>query len=754
MELSPAFHSIVQQWFARRFPGGPTPAQVEGWPRIGAGRDVLIAAPTGSGKTLAAFLVCIDRLLRASVREDVSEAIDVVYVSPLKALARDIHQNLEIPLAEIRSLASEQGIVLPDVRAQVRTGDTSAGARAAMTRRPPHILVTTPESLYLLVTAQRSREQLRRVRTVIVDEIHAVARDKRGSHLSLTLERLDALGEHRPQRIGLSATQRPIETIARLLVGAGPGRSTANGAPACEVVDLGHRRALDLAIELPDSELEAVISHEQWADVLDRIAREVKAHRTTLIFVNTRRLAERIAHLLSERLGPDQVAAHHGSLSRDRRLRLEERLRAGDLKALVATASLELGIDIGPIELVCQIGSPRSLGTFLQRVGRSGHALGVTPKGRLYPTSRDELVESAALLRGVRAGKLDTIEPPQAPLDILAQQIVAACAAEPWHEDALFALVRQAAPYAELTRQDFESVVEMLAEGMQTGRGRRAAYLHRDRVNGVLRGRRAARLAALTSGGAIPETADYKVVADPDDTVVGTVNEDWAIESMAGDIFLLGSTSWRIRRVEAGIVRVVDAAGAPPSVPFWLGEAPARTAELSSEVSDLRERVGARLASGDEAAARGLGRERERRGAGGGPRDRPLLVGGRDRPRSIADPARRRLRAVLRRDGRHAAGDSCAVRRPGQSRARPGASQAVLPVLRFRVAGGRRRRCGRAVPRPPAEHAALGHLAFPLRSNSPRHPRAGVAPLADVPGALALEPRPRLGRAANAGRQA
>ncbi len=604
MELSPAFHSIVQQWFARRFPGGPTPAQIEGWPRIGAGRDVLIAAPTGSGKTLAAFLVCIDRLLQTSVREDVPEAIDVVYVSPLKALARDIHQNLEIPLAEIRSLASEQGIVLPDVRAQVRTGDTSAGARAAMTRRPPHILVTTPESLYLLVTAQRSREQLRRVRTVIVDEIHAVARDKRGSHLSLTLERLDALGEHRPQRIGLSATQRPIETIARLLVGTGPGRSTANGAPACEVVDLGHRRALDLAIELPDSELEAVISHEQWADVLDRIAREVKAHRTTLIFVNTRRLAERIAHLLSERLGPDQVAAHHGSLSRDRRLRLEERLRAGDLKALVATASLELGIDIGPIELVCQIGSPRSLGTFLQRVGRSGHALGVTPKGRLYPTSRDELVESAALLRGVRAGKLDTIEPPRAPLDILAQQIVAACAAEPWHEDALFALVRQAAPYAELTRQDFESVVEMLAEGIQTGRGRRAAYLHRDRVNGVLRGRRAARLAALTSGGAIPETADYKVVADPDDTVVGTVNEDWAIESMAGDIFLLGSTSWRIRRVEAGIVRVVDAAGAPPSVPFWLGEAPARTAELSCEVSDLREQVGARLASGDEAAAR------------------------------------------------------------------------------------------------------------------------------------------------------
>jgi ATP-dependent Lhr-like helicase len=604
MSLSPRFHPVLQQWFAQRFPGGPTPAQVEGWPRIAAGHDVLIAAPTGSGKTLAAFLVCIDKLLQAGLAGELPEGIDVVYVSPLKALARDIHQNLETPLAEIRTLASEHGIMLPDLRVQVRTGDTSPGARAAMGRRPPHILVTTPESLYLLVTAQKSREQLRRVRTVIVDEIHAVARDKRGSHLSLTLERLDALGEHPPQRIGLSATQRPLETIARLLVGAGPGRSMANGSPACEVVDLGHRRALDLAIELPDSELEAVISHEQWADVLDRIAREVTAHRTTLVFVNTRRLAERIAHLLGERLGPDQVAAHHGSLSRDRRLRLEERLRAGDLKALVATASLELGIDIGPVELVCQIGSPRSLGTFLQRVGRSGHALGATPKGRLYPTSRDELVESVALLRGVRAGKLDAIEPPVAPLDILAQQIVAAAAAEPWSEDALFALVKQAAPYAALTRQDFDAVVEMLAEGMQTGRGRRAAYLHRDRVNGVVRGRRAARLAALTSGGAIPETADYKVVADPDDTVVGTVNEDWAIESMAGDIFLLGSTSWRIRRVEAGIVRVVDAAGAPPSVPFWLGEAPARTAELSWEVSDLREQIGAHLAASGEAGAR------------------------------------------------------------------------------------------------------------------------------------------------------
>jgi ATP-dependent Lhr-like helicase len=598
------FHPLVQQWFARRFPEGPMPAQVEGWPRIAEGRDVLIAAPTGSGKTLAAFLVCIDRLLRAGPGGARAGSVDVVYVSPLKALARDIHQNLETPLAEIGALAAGQGIAIPEVRAQVRTGDTPASARAAMARKPPHILVTTPESLYLLVTAQKSREQLRRVRAVIVDEIHAVARDKRGSHLSLTLERLDALAGARPQRIGLSATQRPIERIARLLVGAPDRAAPDPGAPPdCAIVDLGHRRALDLAIELPGSELAAVMSHEQWSEVLDRIAAEVTAHRTTLVFVNTRRMAERIAHLLGERLGGDQVAAHHGSLSRDRRFRLEERLRAGDLKALVATASLELGIDIGPVELVCQIGSPRSLGTFLQRVGRSGHARGATPKGRLYPTTRDELVESAALLRGVRDGKLDTIEPPVAPLDILAQQIVAAASAEAWREDDLFALVRRAAPYAALPREDFDAVVEMLSEGIQTGRGRRGAYLHRDRVNGVLRGRRAARIAALTSGGAIPETADYKVVADPDDVMVGTVNEDWAIESMGGDVFLLGSTSWRIRRVEAGIVRVTDAAGAPPSVPFWLGEAPGRTVELSIEVSDLRAEVGARLAEGDTAGA-------------------------------------------------------------------------------------------------------------------------------------------------------
>jgi ATP-dependent Lhr-like helicase len=624
-----SFHPAVRAWFERRFPQGPTEPQAAGWPAIASGEDTLIAAPTGSGKTLAAFLVAIDRLLRERAggggpaeRSGASDerspgsggadgdggrpeddAVEVVYVSPLKALAADIQQNLQTPLAEIRATAAELGLDAPALRVLLRTGDTASSARAAMVKRPPHLLVTTPESLYLMVTAGKSRERLRRVRAVIVDEIHAVARDKRGAHLALTLARLDALCERRPQRIGLSATQRPIEAIARLLVGVGEGRPRDDGTPACRIIDLGHRRALDLAIDLPGSPLEAVASHEQWGEILDAIAGHVARHRTTLVFVNTRRLAERLAHLLAERVGEDRVAAHHGSLSKERRLALESRLRAGDLKALVATASLELGIDIGPVELVCQIGSPRSLATFLQRVGRSGHARGATPKGRLYPTTRDELVESAALLRGVRAGRLDRVLPPVAPLDILAQQIVAACASGAWGEDDLYALCRRAAPYADLDRADFDAVVEMLAEGIRTGRGRRGAWLHHDRVNGVLRARRAARIAALTSGGAIPETADYKVLADPDDTVVGTVNEDWAIESMAGDIFLLGSTSWRIRRVEAGVVRVVDAQGAPPSVPFWLGEAPARTAELSAEVSDLRAHLGRFLATGDTAGA-------------------------------------------------------------------------------------------------------------------------------------------------------
>jgi ATP-dependent Lhr-like helicase len=600
-----SLHPAVQTWFRRRFPDGPTLPQAGGWVEIAAGRDTLIAAPTGSGKTLAAFLVCIDRLYRAhEAGALLTDGPQVAYVSPLKALAVDIHQNLEDPLREIAEVAGELGLDPPHIGVAVRTGDTAASERAAMLRRPPNFLVTTPESLYLMVTAERSRAMLEGVQTVILDEIHAVAGNKRGSHLALTLERLHHVAAIPPQRIGLSATQRPINAIARLLVGAGPDRSDPNGAPNCAVVDVGHQRDLDLALELPDDELGAVASAEQMGEILDRITEHVKSHSTTLVFVNTRRMAERIAHQMGERLGEDQVAAHHGSLSKERRQRVESRLRAGDLRALVATASLELGIDIGPVELVCQIGSPRSLATFLQRVGRSNHTRFGTPRGVLYPTSREELVECAALLRGTRAGSLDAIVQPVAPLDIVAQQIVAECAAEEWPEDGLFDLIRRAAPFAELSRKDFDDVVELVSEGITTGRGRRAAYLHRDRVNGRLKGRRGARLAALTSGGAIPELGDYRVVAEPDDTFVGTVNEDWAIESMAGDVFLLGTTSWRIRRVEPGTVRVIDAQGAPPSVPFWLGEAPGRTKELSDEVSDLRAKVGGWLERGDPDSAR------------------------------------------------------------------------------------------------------------------------------------------------------
>ena len=591
-------HPAVRTWFEGRFPEGPTEPQARGWARIADGEHTLIAAPTGSGKTLAAFLVCIDRIYRDhEAGKETGDGPRVVYVSPLKALAVDIHQNLDGPLREIEAVAATLGLEAPEVRVAVRTGDTGASERAAMLKRPPNFLITTPESLYLLVTAERSRAMLSEVATVIVDEIHAVAGNKRGSHLALTLERLEHVAARSPQRIGLSATQRPIETVARLLVGAGPDRSNPDGSPRCSIVDTGHQRSLDLALELPDDELGAVASAEQMGEILNLIAGHVKEHRTTLVFVNTRRMAERVAHQLGERLGDDQVAAHHGSLSRDRRQRIESRLRSGDLRALVATASLELGIDIGPVELVCQVGSPRSFSTFIQRVGRSNHTRHGTPRGILYPSTRDELVECAALLRGARSGRLDAIHPPVAPLDILAQQIVAECAGQDWTESELFDLAKRAAPYASLSRSDFDDAVSLVSEGIRTGRGRRAAYLHRDRVNGRLRGRRGARLAALTSGGAIPELGDFRVVAEPDDVLVGTVNEDWAIESMAGDVFLLGTTSWRIRRVEPGTVRVVDARGAPPSVPFWLGEAPGRTDELSEEVSALRAAMEKRLAA-------------------------------------------------------------------------------------------------------------------------------------------------------------
>ncbi len=595
-----AFHPAVARWFETSFPHGPSAPQRQGWPKVAAGRSTLIAAPTGSGKTLAGFLMCINRLYLDHLSGRSTAGARVAYVSPLKALAVDIAENLERPLAEIAEISTGMGLGAPDLTIGVRTGDTTASERAAMVRSPPTFVVTTPESLYLMVTAAKSRAILQSVDTVIVDEIHALARDKRGAHLALTLERLEHVCDSAPVRIGLSATQKPIETVARLLVGS---RTDSCGGADAEIVDAGHRRDLDLALELPAGELEAVISATQMEGVLDRIAELVEGRRTTLVFVNTRRMAERLAHQLGERLGDDVVAAHHGSLSRERRQRVESRLRAGDLRALVATASLELGIDVGPVELVCQIGSPRSIATFLQRVGRSNHTREGTPTGRLFPLTRDELVESTALLAAVRAGRLDAVEPPYAPLDILAQQMVAETAAAQWRTDDLFELVRRAHHYRDLPRERFDEVLALVSEGVMTGRGRRAAWVHHDSVNSELRGRKGARLAAVTSGGAIPELGDFRVVLEPEETFIGTVNEDWATESTAGDIFLLGTHSWQIRQVTAGQVRVVDAGDKPPTIPFWLGEAPARTVELSAEVSDLRAGVDRLLLAGDPVGA-------------------------------------------------------------------------------------------------------------------------------------------------------
>ena len=632
-------HPLVADWFTSKF-GTPTEPQEQGWPHILAGRTTLISAPTGSGKTLAAFLACIDRLVRKALNGELRDRTEVLYVSPLKALGNDIQKNLEIPLGEILQLAGERGLLMPQIRTAVRTGDTLMQERRAMLKCPPHILVTTPESLYILLTAEKSRAILRDVETVIVDEIHAVADDKRGAHLTLSLERLEALLERPPVRIGLSATQKPIEQVAHFLAG--------NGRPDPVVVDVGHKRKLDLAVEIPATLLGPVASNEMWDEIYDRIVQLSEQRRSTLVFVNTRRLVERVSHHLAERIGDENVGAHHGSLSRKLRLAAERKLKDGEIRILVATASLELGIDIGTVDLVVQISSPRSIAVALQRVGRSGHWRGAVPKGRFFVTTRDDLLECAALVRAIRQGDLDRLIIPDSPLDVLAQQIVATCATsagvvrtlfpasraetnsrsvllsgenvgfggtrtgvavpqqlphepephEPgWNEDDLFALLKRAHPYRNLSRELFDGIVEMLSEGIAARRGRYGAYLHHDRVNRVLRARRGARLAAITSGGAIPETALFTVVAEPEGTVVGTVDEDFAVESNAGDIMLLGNTSWRIRRVEgkSGRVLVEDAHGAPPSVPFWLGEAPARTQEHSWHVAELRREISERL---------------------------------------------------------------------------------------------------------------------------------------------------------------
>ena len=573
---------LVDEWFSARY-GEPTEPQIHGWPIIRDGRDVLISAPTGSGKTLAAFTIALDGLIRRAAEGPLPDETIVVYVSPLKALTNDVRKNLETPLGELLAHAAERNMTLAPIRTGVRTGDTLASERAKMLRKPPHVLVTTPESLYILLTAERSRALLTHVEAIIVDEIHAMAADKRGAHLSLTLARLDDLvmrnGGKKPQRIGLSATVRPLEHVARFL------------SPTAEVVDVGSRRPMTLAVEVPKDELGAVASGEMWANVYDRVAELILAHKTTLVFVSTRRMSERVTFALGARLGEGVVLPHHGSLAREIRFDTETRLKAGELRAVVATASLELGIDIGAVDLVIQLGSPRSIAVALQRVGRSGHWVGAMPEGRLFATTRDELMDCTALVRAMRGGTMDALHIPHAPLDVLAQQIVATCAGDEWDVESLFAAIRGTYSYRDLSRKDFDDVVAMLADGIATSRGRFGTFLHYDRVNGRLRARRGSRMAAITSGGAIPDTANYNVIAEPDGQMIGTVDEDFAVESMAGDVFLLGTTSWMIRRVESGIVRVENARGAPPNIPFWRGEGPGRTIELSHEVCEVRKAI-------------------------------------------------------------------------------------------------------------------------------------------------------------------
>jgi ATP-dependent Lhr-like helicase len=582
------FHPFVSEWFSNHF-SAPTPPQKAGWPHISAGSHTLIAAPTGSGKTLAAFLWAIHRLIQEADHGTLKDETQVIYVSPLKALGNDVQKNLQTPLSEILETASSARNGFPEIRVSVRSGDTPARERQQMLRRPPHILITTPESLYILLTAEGSRRLLSSTRSIVVDEIHAIAGDKRGSHLSLSLERLDALTGRAVQRIGLSATQNPIEEIARLLVGT--KNILADGSVHCAIVDEGHRRKMSVSVVVPDRLLGPISTNEIWSETYDRIAAESKDHRSTLVFVNTRRLVERVSYQLEERLGKGKVAAHHGSLSRATRLKAEEGLKTGAIPVVVATASLELGIDIGHVDVVCHVGAPRSLATLLQRIGRSGHRLTGVSKGILFPQTRDELMQCAAAAWAIQSGELDRIIIPEKPLDILAQQIVATLASGELTEQELWQLCHQAYPFRNLDLREFEAVLQMLSEGISTRRGRSTALIHRDRVYGRLKARRGARLAAITSGGAIPDVADYDVIQEPSETFVGKVNEDFAVESMAGDVFLLGNQSWRIHRVGSGKIRVEDAHGAAPTIPFWLGEAPARTAELSKAVSDLREKL-------------------------------------------------------------------------------------------------------------------------------------------------------------------
>ncbi|MFQ5656746.1 MAG: DNA glycosylase AlkZ-like family protein [Candidatus Methylomirabilales bacterium] len=594
-----SFHPAVQAWFARRFQE-PTAPQVQGWPAIGEGSHTIISAPTGSGKTLAAFLWCIDHLVQLGISGGLTDEVHILYISPLKALTNDIQQNLIEPLNGIREVAQQMGVELPELRSAVRTGDTLAAERTSMRKRPPHILITTPESLFILLTSEGFRPALETVRFVIVDEIHAVAENKRGVHLSLSLERLTHLTRKEPVRIGLSATVHPIDEMAHFLVGCEWWNGTLTPRP-CRVVDVGGRREMDLEVIAPLPELGAVATNAVWDATYARLADLIQTHRSTLVFCNSRRLAERIAVRLSERLEEGQIASHHGSLSRRQRLKAESRLKAGEIKAVVATGSLELGIDVGSIDLVCQVESPRSIAGAVQRIGRSGHYLSATPKGRLFALTQDDLIECAAIIRAIHEGKLDRIQIPRNSLDVLGQQLVAAASSDEWQGEDLYRLCRQSFCFIELSRDDFDGIVQMLSERLPTEPRGVYPKLYWDRLRDRVKARRGGRLAAVTSGGTIPDTTNYDVFRDPEGLKIGEVEEDFAQESMVGDIFALGNASWRIKKIERGRMIVEDAQGLPPSIPFWHGEVPGRTYDLSLEVSRLRSDLADRLADPTQA---------------------------------------------------------------------------------------------------------------------------------------------------------
>lgn len=573
-----AFESCIERWIKQRF-GHPSPVQSAAWPLIASGQDVLISAPTGSGKTLAAFLWTIDGLFRKAMAGEPVNCCQTVYISPLRALVRDVQTNLLEPIEVIRNKA---GLGKVGLQVAVRTGDTPSIERQRMLRHPPQVLATTPESLYLLLTSAGGRRLLGDVRTVVVDEIHALANTKRGAHLMLSLERLEALLAQRPQRLGLSATQKPIEEMARFLVGT--------GRTAPQIVDYGHVRERQVRLEIPHTDsLSAIATNQLWEFVYDRISELTKNKRTILVFVNTRRLAERVGRYLAERVGAKQVAVHHGSLAREEREEAERRLKSGSLSVLVATASLELGLDIGMVDLVCQIGSPHAVSTFLQRLGRSGHGVGMISRGRLFPLTRSDLVECVALLDALDRDWLETITVSgSGPTDVLVQQMVAEVAARgEVSSEVLFGQLVRAWPYRDLDKETFGELLNMISRGFSTRLGRHLAHLRFDQQEKKIYARPGARRFAIENGGVIPDLFDYDVKLLPENLSIGTVSEDFAFESMTGDVFQLGNRSYRLIQVRSGTAYVEDAAGAPPSIPFWFGDAPGRTKVLSQAVSEL-----------------------------------------------------------------------------------------------------------------------------------------------------------------------